>query len=311
MDTIAVRLQIRGVVQGVGFRPFVYRIAVQCGLRGSVTNTPGSVAIHLEGGPGAIRRFRERFREELPPAARVARATERRVKPEGIPRFTIEKSEQEGIALSTIPPDIALCPACHRELLDPGDRRHGYPFINCTNCGPRFTIVSRLPYDRENTSMSVFPLCPLCRREYEDPSDRRFHAEPNACPACGPALTVRAPEGDGIATDDPIGCVSDALLSGRIVAIRGLGGFHLAADATNESAVRTLRERKLREEKPFAVMVESLEAARRHARLGKADEAILSSPYAPVLLAERADRTELCPSVAPGLRNVGLFLPYT
>jgi hydrogenase maturation protein HypF len=311
MDAKAVHLQVRGVVQGVGFRPFVYRVAVQCGLRGYVTNTPGSVTIHLEGEPGAIRRFRERFREELPPAARIARVTERRVKPAGIPRFTIRKSEQEGIALSTIPPDIALCPACRRELLDPGDRRHGYPFINCTNCGPRFTIVSRLPYDRENTSMSAFPLCPRCRKEYEDPADRRFHAEPNACPACGPALSVRTREGGPVATDDPVGCVCEALLSGQIVAIRGLGGFHLAADATNESTIRTLRERKLREEKPFAVMVESVDAARLHARLGKADEAILASPYAPVLLVERSERSKLCPSVAPGLRNIGLFLPYT
>jgi len=311
MSTTAVRLQIRGVVQGVGFRPFVYRIAVQSGLRGYVVNTPGSVAIHLEGEPEAIRRFRDLFREELPPAAKVARVAEKRVEPAGFSRFTIEKSEQAGIALSTIPPDIALCPACLRELFDSKDRRHAYPFINCTNCGPRFTIVGRLPYDRENTSMSAFPLCLRCRREYEDPADRRFHAEPNACPACGPALSVRAADGVDFATDDPIGCVSDALLSGEIVAIRGLGGFHLAADATNDHAVRTLRERKLREEKPFAVMVESIEAARALARIEKADEAILSSPSAPVLLLERLRGSPLCPSVAPGLRNVGLFLPYT
>ncbi|MGZ8431418.1 MAG: carbamoyltransferase HypF [Candidatus Deferrimicrobiaceae bacterium] len=311
MSPTAVRFQVQGVVQGVGFRPFVYRIAVKSGLAGYVTNTPGSVRIHVEGKPEAIRRFRELFREELPPAARVARVTERKAAPEGLARFTIRKSESTGPALSTIPPDIALCPACLGELFDPKDRRYGYAFLNCTGCGPRFTIVGRLPYDRENTSMSAFPLCPRCRREYEDPADRRFHAEPNACPACGPALFVRTANGGNFATDDPIGCVSDAILSGEIIALRGLGGFHLAADATNDQAVRTLRERKLREEKPFAVMVENVEAARALARIGKADEAILSSPSAPVLLLERSGRSPLSPSVAPGLRYLGLFLPYT
>jgi len=311
MPHVAKRLTIRGVVQGVGFRPFIYRIAVRSGLRGYVTNTPGSVTVHIEGEPEAIRRFRELFREELPPAARVARITEKRVAREGFSGFAIEKSEQAGTALSTIPPDIALCPACLRELSDPNDRRFGYPFINCTGCGPRFTIVGRLPYDRENTSMSVFPLCARCRREYEDPGDRRFHAEPNACPDCGPSLSVATREGKPVATDDPVGCVSDALRSGKIVAVRGLGGFHLAADATNEEAVRRLRERKHREEKPFAVMVTDLAAARSLARLSKADEAILSSPSAPVLLLETLGNARLAPSVAPGLANLGLFLPYT
>jgi hydrogenase maturation protein HypF len=311
MAAAALRFQIRGVVQGVGFRPFVYRIAVKSGLRGYVTNTMGNVTIHVEGDAEAIRRFRELFRAELPPAAKVARVSEKRVAPEGFPRFTIKKSEPSGVALSSIPPDIASCPACLRELFDPKDRRRGYPFINCTNCGPRFTIVGRLPYDRENTSMSAFPLCAHCRREYEDPADRRFHAEPNACPTCGPALSVRTREGGPVATDDPVGHAAESLLAGEIVAIRGLGGFHLAVDATNDRTVRVLRERKLREEKPFAVMVRDLETARSLARIAKADETILSSPSAPVLLLERSRRSPLSPRVAPGLGNVGLFLPYT
>lgn len=311
MSITAVRLRIRGVVQGVGFRPFVYRIAVRSGLRGYVTNTPGSVEVHVEGEPEAIRRFRELFRRELPPPARVAGIRERRARPEGFSGFTIERSERSGIALSTIPPDIALCPACLAELFDPADRRHGYPFLNCTNCGPRFTIVGRLPYDRESTSMAAFPLCPQCRKEYEDPADRRFHAEPTACPDCGPALEVRAGDGGAVATDDPVGHAAGALLSGAIVAIRGLGGFHLAADATNDGAVARLRERKLREEKPFAVMVPDLETARRLARVTRADEAILSSPSAPVLLLNGSPSSPLAPAVAPGLRDVGLFLPYT
>ena len=311
MPPIAKRLTIRGVVQGVGFRPFIYRIAVRCGLRGYVTNTPGSVIVHVEGEQRAIRRFRRLFREEMPAAARVAQITEARAASEGYKAFTIEKSDHEGITLSTIPPDIALCPACLRELSDPNDRRFGYPFINCTNCGPRFTIVGKLPYDRENTSMAVFPLCARCRREYEDPGDRRFHAEPNACPDCGPSLSVATREGKPVATDDPVGFVADSLRSGEIVAVRGLGGFHLAADATNEETVRRLRERKHREEKPFAVMVKDLAAARFLARLSKADEAILSSPSAPILLLKTSGHASLAPSVAPGMQNVGIFLSYT
>ncbi|MBF8260108.1 MAG: hypF, partial [Actinobacteria bacterium] len=311
MPPIAMRLKVRGVVQGVGFRPFIYRIAVRCGLRGYVTNTPGSVVVHIEGEHGAIRRFRRLFREEMPAAARVAQITENRAASEGYAGFTIEKSEHKGIALSTIPPDIALCPACLRELSDPDDRRSGYPFINCTNCGPRFTIVGKLPYDRENTSMAVFPLCARCRREYEDPENRRFHAEPNACPECGPSLSVVSRDGNPVVTDDPVGFVADSLRAGEIAAIRGLGGFHLAADATNDETVRRLRERKRREEKPFAVMVKDLAAARFLARLSKADEAILSSPSAPILLLKTSGNTFLAPSVAPGMQNAGIFLSYT
>ncbi len=311
MAAEAVRIAVRGVVQGVGFRPFVYRIAVRCGLRGFVTNTPGSVVVHVEGPRAAIARFRSLFREEMPPAARVTRLSTRRVRPEGFGDFLIRDSARGGTALSTIPPDIALCAACRRELSDPDDRRYRYPFVNCTNCGPRFTIVRTLPYDRENTSMSAFPLCAACRKEYGDPLDRRFHAEPNACPKCGPRLAFTDRAGRREKTRDPVGRTAEALLAGKIVAVRGLGGFHLAADATNDAAVRTLRERKHREEKPFAVMVPDLAAARAIARVGAADAAILSSPAAPVLLLPARRGGPLAPSVAPGLRHVGLFLPYT
>ncbi len=307
----AIRIAVRGVVQGVGFRPFVYRIAVRCGLRGFVTNTPGSVAVHVEGSRAAIGRFRTLFRAEMPSAARVTGILTRRVRPERFENFLIRESERGGIALSTIPPDIALCAACRKELSDPGDRRHRYPFINCTNCGPRFTIVRTLPYDRGNTSMSAFTLCTACRKEYGDPLDRRFHAEPNACPKCGPRLAVTDRAGRREKTGDPVGRTAEALIAGEIVAIRGLGGFHLAADATNDAAVRTLRKRKHREEKPFAVMVADLEAARAIARIAAADAAILSSPSAPVLLLPARAGSPLATSVAPGLRHVGLFLPYT
>jgi len=308
---LSVELRVRGVVQGVGFRPFVYRIAVGCGLAGSVTNGPGAVRIEVEGDREAIRRLRRLLREEAPPAARIVRISAREIPPAGHDRFTIAESRQTGTILSTIPPDIATCPACRAELRDPGDRRHGYPFINCTNCGPRFTIVSRLPYDRGNSSMSRFPLCRECRREYEDPRDRRFHAEPNACPACGPSLAVHPSPGEPAATGDPVGAAAEALCAGRIAAIRGLGGFHLAADATDETAVRALRDRKFREEKPFAVMVRDLEQARTLAHLSRSDETILGSPSAPVLLAERKRNNLLAPSVSGGFSTVGIFLPYT
>ena len=307
----AIEITVRGVVQGVGFRPFVHRLASRCGLAGWVENTPGSVVIRLEGTSASLSRFRLLFRSEIPPAARVTRLTIRPAGSAGLAGFTIRPSRRDGIALSTIPPDIATCPACLAELADPADRRHRYPFTNCTNCGPRFTIVESLPYDRERTSMDAFPMCGACRREYEDPLDRRFHAEPNACPACGPHLAVRGADGSAVDTEDPIGTASRAILAGSIVAIRGLGGFQLAADATNDAAVRALRERKRREEKPFAVMFPGIRAARAAARLTPTDEAILRSPQAPVLLAASRPRSPLAPSVSMGLPTTGVFLPYT
>ncbi|NNG46063.1 MAG: carbamoyltransferase HypF, partial [Deltaproteobacteria bacterium] len=311
MVSEAIQLRIRGVVQGVGFRPFVYRIANRCRLSGSVSNQPGSVIVHIEGMSEDLGEFRKLLMEDAPPAARIVQVTARRVPLAGYTEFTIGKSDGGGAALSTIPPDIAICQHCYAELRDPANRRYRYPFINCTNCGPRFTIVKELPYDRASTSMAAFVLCSKCRREYEDPADRRFHAEPNACPACGPLLALRGDDGRTLDTDNPVGYVADALRSGKIAAIRGLGGFHLAADATNNEAVRMLRERKFREEKPFAVMVRDLSAARSVARLSAGDEAILLSPSSPILLTDCAKGSPLSPAVAPGLSIVGIFLPYT
>jgi len=308
---LSVELRVRGVVQGVGFRPFVHRIAARCGIAGQVTNRPGEVRIRAEGSRDAVDRFRRLLREEAPPAARIVRITTRPIPGSGADRFTIGESGPGGAVLSTIPPDLATCPECLAELSDPEDRRYGYPFLNCTNCGPRFTIVSALPYDRENTSMARFPLCAACRREYGDPQDRRFHAEPTACPDCGPSLEVRDAAGVRLETDDPVGAAAEALRAGRIVAIRGLGGFQLAADATSETAVLRLRARKLREEKPFAVMVGTLEEAASHARIGPADREILASPSAPILLAARRRGGPLARSVSGRHPSVGLFLPCT
>jgi len=311
VGTAAIEITARGVVQGVGFRPFVHRLASRCGLAGWVENTPGSVVVHVEGDAAALSRFRVLFGPEIPPAARVTRLSVRKAVPAGVRGFTIRASRRDGIALSTIPPDIATCPACLREMADPADRRHRYPFTNCTNCGPRFTIVASLPYDRERTSMAAFPMCAACRKEYGDPLDRRFHAEPNACPACGPRLSVLGADGAPVGCADPIGTAAAAILGGSIVAVRGLGGFQLAVDATNDGAVRTLRKRKRREEKPFAVMFPDIRSVRSAARLAAADEAILRSPAAPVLLLPARHRSPLAPSVSTGLPTVGIFLPYT
>jgi hydrogenase maturation protein HypF len=265
----------------------------------------------VEGEPEAVARFRALFRAEAPPAARITRLSFRTVDPSGIAGFTILRSRREGIALSTIPPDIATCTDCLRELSDPADRRHAYPFTNCTGCGPRFTIVASLPYDRERTSMAPFRMCAACAREYGDPADRRFHAEPNACPACGPRVGLRSPDGAPVPAADPIGAAAEALRSGAVVALRGLGGFQLAADATDDRAVRALRERKRREEKPFAVMFPDIRALRAAARITASDEAILLSPEAPILLATGRPRSPLAPAVSMGLPTVGALLPYT
>ncbi len=305
----AILLRISGVVQGVGFRPFVYRIASQCRLAGRVTNTPGSVIVHVEGSPEGLDAFRKLLVAEAPPASRIVRVVAKQAVPEGHTAFTIGDSETAGVALSTIPPDIALCPPCIAELGDPSNRRYGYPFINCTNCG-RFTIVRASLRQGAHVHVRLPSVRGMPERVRES-ADRRFHAEPVACPACGPSLEVRGPDGRRVETDDPIGTVAEALRAGKIAAVRGLGGFHLAADATNDDTVRTLRERKYREEKPFAVMVRDLSTARSIARIGPADEPILLSPSSPILLTNRAKDSTLSPGVAPGLHNVGIFLPYT
>jgi len=307
----ALEITVRGVVQGVGFRPFVHRIAERCGLAGWVANTPGSVIVHVEGNGPALARFRTLLTKEIPAAARVTRLSARPAPVSDLRGFAIRESRTEGAAMSTIPPDIATCAACLRELSEPGNRRFGYPFTNCTNCGPRYTIVSSLPYDRERTSMSAFAMCAACRREYGDPRDRRFHAEPNACPECGPRLSLRDAAGAPLPDSDPVDAAAEALLRGEIVAVRGLGGFQLAADATSDSAVRALRERKGREEKPFAVMFPDAASARAAARVGKADEAILRGPEAPILLLPAREPSPLAFAVSMGLPTVGVFLPNT
>jgi hydrogenase maturation protein HypF len=289
------RLRVAGIVQGVGFRPFVYGLARRNGLAGFVLNDGKGVVVEVEGDPEQLDAFVEGLRSEAPPLARVDSVASDTVTPRGETGFAIVVSEgAAGSAL--IPADVATCDECLRELFDPADRRYRYPFVNCTQCGPRFTIVTAIPYDRPNTTMAGFPLCAECRQEYEDPADRRFHAEPIACPVCGPQLSLPLEEAVGL------------LLGGAVVAVKGLGGYHLACDASNEDAVGRLRSRKHREDKPFAVM--AVDAS----RLGRVDDeeaALLTARERPIVLVRRRPDADVAPSVASGTEWLGVMLPYT
>ena len=304
-------IRVRGAVQGVGFRPFVFRLAYDLGLAGWVFNDADGVFIEVEGTAGPLASFERRLQADAPPLARVeqleATAPMRAEHERG---FRILES-RGGKVTTSIPPDSATCDACLGELFDPADRRHRYAFINCTECGPRFTLTRKLPYDRAQTSMAAFPQCPLCLREYTDPATRRFHAEPNACPACGPALALVDPRNRPL-QGDPIATTLELLRAGRIVAIKGLGGFHLACDARNAAAVARLRERKHREEKPFAVMAASLASAAGWVRAGAAEQALLQSRERPiVLLPMQTGCAARLAGVAPGLDVLGMMLPST
>ncbi|MEJ5331077.1 MAG: carbamoyltransferase HypF [Desulfobaccales bacterium] len=303
------RLEISGLVQGVGFRPFVYRLAREGGLTGWVRNTSRGVELEVEGAPTAVEGFVARLLAETPPLARLEAIRRSGVPLEWDHAFVIRESAEGEGTEPVIPPDVGLCADCAREIRDPADRRFRYPFTNCTNCGPRFTLIRQVPYDRKETTMAVFAMCPDCRREYEDPGDRRFHAEPVACPACGPRAWVEM-EGREL-PGEAVRVAAELLQAGRIVAVKGLGGFHLACDARNPEAVRRLRARKGRRDKPFAVMVRDLAEARRLAHLEEEAVALLLSPARPIVLAPAREDASLAPEVAPGHRLVGLLLPYT
>ena len=314
---------IRGAVQGVGFRPFIFRLAGELGLGGWVNNTVQGVTLELEGPRSQLETFLARLESEKPPRSFIQGIEASWLHPAGYTGFEIRESETGGGKTALAPPDIATCPDCLRELFDPANRRYHYPFTNCTHCGPRFSIIEALPYDRANTSMKEFVMCPRCRAEYDDPRDRRFHAQPNACPDCGPQLELwRGGAGDPPRSRDrgqaALSAAAEALRDGRIVAVKGLGGFHLMTAAHDESAVRRLRERKHREEKPFALMFSSLAAARAVCEVSLLEERLLRSPEAPIVLLRRRDESqisnlkyEIARSVAPGNPNLGCMLPYT
>ena len=304
------RYEVRGVVQGVGFRPFVFRLAAEEKLAGFIGNDTGGVTIEIEGPAERVEAFRRRLEAEAPPLARIDSVAVREAQPTGEAGFRIIASDAGGQVSTGIPADAATCADCLRELLDPNDRRYRYPFLNCTNCGPRFTITRRIPYDRPQTSMARFKMCAACQAEYDDPTNRRFHAQPNACPVCGPRVWLVAPDGTEIPCGDPVTAAIDRLMAGEILAIKGIGGFHLAVDATNEAAVMRLRERKHRYGKPLAVMVRDLDAARAVCELSGEEEALLLTIPRPIVLARRRAGSGIADSVAPGVPWLGVFLPY-
>ncbi|AKK26926.1 carbamoyltransferase HypF [Mycobacterium sp. EPa45] len=307
--TIRVRLDITGVVQGVGFRPAVARIAAEFGLGGQVYNDAGSVHCELEGPVADVDAAIAAIRRRPPPMARIDALFSRRLEPKGDNEFHIVGSCSGDASRTLVPPDIAACVDCLREMRDPADRRYGHPFITCTNCGPRYTVITDLPYDRPATTMAGFPMCPACAAEYHDPLDRRYHAQTIACPDCGPGLSWR-PAGDAAQTDDPIGAAAAALRAGGIVAVKGVGGFHLACRADDASVVAELRRRKSRPAKPFAVMVADLASAGDIAVLDDAAAAALTSPSAPIVLVARRPGG-VTDGVAPGLTDLGVMLAYS
>lgn len=323
-DIVRVEARVEGIVQGVGFRPYAHALARRLGLAGRVGNDGAGVFLELEGESGRVEDFLTTLRRQPPPLAVVERVRHRVTAPRGMVGFEIVGSDRSGPLRTLVSPDVATCADCLHELFDPGDRRYRYPFINCVNCGPRYTIVTELPYDRPGTTMRGFAMCADCEREYHDPDDRRFHAQPVCCPACGPRLVLRDRRGRALAggpAGDPGGDVlAEAvrrLAAGQVVAVKGLGGYHLAVDATNEQAVAALRARKRREQKPFAVMVADLTGAGQLCRLDAAGAALLASPRCPIVLLPRRpdpDAEPVAPvaeSVAPGERRLGVMLPYT
>jgi hydrogenase maturation protein HypF len=306
------KMEIRGAVQGVGFRPFVYRLATDLGLSGWVLNDFRGVFLEVEGDPEQLSAFRERVLSEPPPRARIQGLNETWLDPIGYEGFQIRESEATGTKTVLILPDIATCQDCLTEVLDPENRRYRYPFANCTNCGPRFTIVRDLPYDRPNTTMRAFVLCRECRAEYQDPLDRRFHAQPTACPACGPQLAAWTGAGEVLARgDEALAVAADVLLRGDVLACKGLGGFHLMCDARNEETVARLRQRKGREEKPFAMMVRDLAAAASLCEVSPNGAELLTSAEAPIVLLPRRPDAAVAPGVAPGRPELGIMVPAT
>jgi hydrogenase maturation protein HypF len=307
-----VRIRVTGTVQGVGFRPYIHRLAGRLGLDGWVLNDELGVLVEVQGPGPAVERFVERLPVEAPPLAAVeAVAAEEIPAGDGERGFRILESTRSGEPEALVSPDTATCEDCLRELFDPADRRHRYPFINCTNCGPRFTIVRDVPYDRPLTTMAGFKMCDRCRAEYDDPADRRFHAQPNACPDCGPALRLLSADGRPLRVNDPLRAAVEALRAGLIVAVKGLGGWHLACDAADEGAVAELRARKHREEKPFALMAPNLAAARSLVDLSPAEEELLSGRERPIVVARRRPGAAVASAVAPARPDLGVMLAYS
>ncbi len=306
-DNTAYRINIKGIVQGVGFRPYVYRLANEMKLKGWVRNSSSGVFIEVEGECSLLEAFVRRLLNDPPPLAVIRDCSVKTIAPVGYNDFIIRESESESDCDVMLSPDIAICEDCRKEVLDQGNRRYLYPFTNCTNCGPRFTIIKDVPYDRRTTTMAGFTMCEKCRAEYDDPLDRRFHAQPNACPVCGPQIMLINSNGERVDSD-----VRDLLKQGFIIAVKGLGGFHLAADARNTAAVSALRSRKKRDAKPFALMVRDVQAAEKYCAVSPLEKTMLCSREAPIVVMPSRQSSDLAEDlIRPGLDTLGIFLPYT
>jgi hydrogenase maturation protein HypF len=310
-DYVARKFHVNGIVQGVGFRPFVYQLALQHALTGEVANTAAGVIIHIEGASAQIQSFESELAEKSPPLAHIVEIINRHETPRYYKHFSIVPSRDSGQMSTLISADVSICRDCRKELFDPEDRRFGYPFINCTNCGPRYTIIEDIPYDRPKTSMRHFKMCPLCQAEYDDPTNRRFHAQPNACSECGPQVTLYDNQQRQIDVKDPIEVAAGLIQQGFIIAIKGLGGFHLAVDAENTDAVERLRRRKLREEKPFALMSYACEQVEKYALIEGSERKLLTSMQRPIVLLKKKTPNSISEQVCPRNKYFGVMLAYT
>ncbi len=310
-EVAGLKVSVRGIVQGVGFRPFIHGLATRRHLTGWVRNTSSGVEIEVNGAPDALADFLRAIQQEPPSLATIDQIESQTCQPDGYTTFSIEDSQPKPGDFIPISPDVSICADCQRELFDPKDRRFRYPFINCTNCGPRFSIITDIPYDRPNTSMSSFPLCPDCQREYADPLDRRFHAQPVACPTCGPAIWFEEKGRRLSAGEDALQQAREWLRTGKILAIKGLGGFHLTCDATNPTAVAELRRRKQRVGKPFGLMAFDIDTIQRYCEVSPEEQALLQSPAHPIVVMAARPGTPIAPEAAPNQKTLGVMLPYT
>jgi hydrogenase maturation protein HypF len=310
-QTTGMKIWVRGIVQGVGFRPFVYTQATQNNLTGWVRNTSSGVEIEIHGSPQNVQTFVYALEHNPPPLARIDSIEKQPGTANGYEQFEILTSQSQSGDFIPISPDMSICPDCQRELFDPSDRRYRYPFINCTNCGPRFTIIQDIPYDRPQTTMSGFTLCPACQHEYENPLDRRFHAQPVACPKCGPQVWLETGGRRTASGEDAIQAARKLLKKGKILAVKGLGGYHLACDAANQNAVNELRRRKQRSDKPFALMAFDLQTVKQHCEVSPAERELLNARQKPIVLLERKPQSNIAPEAAPRQSTLGFMLPYT
>lgn len=309
--SVRMKLHVQGIVQGVGFRPFVYNLCQSCGLKGYIANTSSGVDIEVEGEEENIKGFLEDLRDKKPPLARIDSVAKKSLLPAGYKEFSIKKSREKRDRSAAVTPDAGICEDCLQELFNPPNRRYLYPFINCTNCGPRYTIIKGVPYDRERTSMSSFIMCDECQKEYESPSNRRFHAEANCCLTCGPKVWLTDSRGEETSCPDPIKEAVQLLKQGKVLAVKGLGGFHLAVDATSDEAVQRLRRKKMREEKPLALMVCDEGAISKFALMDKEEEHILKTPERPIVLLRKKANSHISEAVSPRNSTFGVMLPYT